>query len=44
MKLMLSVIFVNFSETHPLGGVLFENMVILELLKNRFNAGLANNL
>jgi len=31
-------------ETHPLRGALFENMVILELLKKRFNAGLDNNL
>lgn len=31
-------------ETHPLRGSLFENMVTLELLKNRYNAGLDNNL
>jgi predicted AAA+ superfamily ATPase len=31
-------------ETHPLRGALFENMVILELLKKRFNAGLDSNL
>ncbi len=31
-------------ETHPLRGSLFENMVVLELLKKRFNAGLDNNL
>ena len=31
-------------ETHPLRGALFENMVILELLKMQFNAGLDNNL
>jgi predicted AAA+ superfamily ATPase len=30
--------------THPLRGALFENMVTLELLKRRFNAGLDNNL
>ncbi|MCX6236318.1 MAG: ATP-binding protein [Bacteroidia bacterium] len=30
--------------THPLRGALFENMVILELLKKRFNAGLDSNL
>ena len=31
-------------ETHPLRGALFENLVILELLKARFNKGLDNNL
>jgi len=31
-------------ETHPLRGSLFENLVTLELLKNRYNAGLDNNL
>lgn len=31
-------------DTHPLRGALFENWVILELLKNRFNHGLRNNL
>jgi predicted AAA+ superfamily ATPase len=31
-------------ETHPLRGSLFENMVILELLKKRYNAGMDNNL
>jgi len=31
-------------ETHPLRGSLFENMVTLELLKKRYNAGLDNNL
>ncbi len=30
--------------THPLRGALFENMVTLELLKKRFNAGLDSNL
>jgi len=30
--------------THPLRGALFENMVIIELLKKRFNAGLDSNL
>lgn len=30
--------------THPLRGALFENWVIVELLKQRFNAGLRNNL
>lgn len=30
-------------ETHPLRGALFENMVLLELIKNRFNAGLDSN-
>jgi hypothetical protein len=29
---------------HPLRGALFENWVILELLKDRFNQGLRNNL
>ncbi|MDQ8209510.1 DUF4143 domain-containing protein [Coraliomargarita sp. SDUM461003] len=31
-------------DTHPLRGALFENWVILELLKGRFNLGLLNNL
>ncbi|GHS93882.1 ATPase [Bacteroidia bacterium] len=31
-------------ETHPLRGMLFENYVVLELLKNRYNAGKDNNL
>ncbi len=31
-------------ETHPLRGNLFENMVILEFLKNRFNQGKNSNL
>jgi len=30
--------------THPLRGALFENWVILEILKNRFNRGRSNNL
>lgn len=30
-------------KTHPLRGALFENMVLLELVKNRFNAGLDSN-
>lgn len=30
--------------THPLRGALFENMVVLELLKQRFNSGLDSNL
>jgi len=30
--------------SHPLRGSLFENMVVLELLKKRYNAGLNNNL
>ncbi len=30
--------------THPLRGHLFENMVVLELLKNRYNQGKSNNL
>ena len=30
--------------THPLRGALFENMVTIELLKKRFNAGLDSNL
>ena len=29
---------------HPLRGALFENFIITELLKNRLNAGLPNNL
>lgn len=31
-------------ETHPLRGSLFENLVLMELLKNRFNSGLDSNL
>ena len=31
-------------ETHPLRGALFENWVIVELLKGRFNRGLRSNL
>ena len=30
-------------ETHPLRGALFENMVLMELVKSRFNAGLSSN-
>jgi predicted AAA+ superfamily ATPase len=31
-------------ETHPLRGSLFDNLVVIELLKHRFNCGLDNNL
>lgn len=31
-------------ETHPLRGSLFENLVVIELLKHRFNCGMDNNL
>ena len=31
-------------KTHPLRGAIFENYVVLEFLKNRFNAGKTNNL
>ena len=31
-------------ETHPLRGQIFENMVVAEVLKHRFNHGLDNNL
>lgn len=31
-------------DLHPFKGSLFENMVIVELLKNRFNQGKSNNL
>ena len=31
-------------KTHPLRGVIFENYVVLEFLKNRFNTGKTNNL
>jgi predicted AAA+ superfamily ATPase len=34
----------NHLETHPLCGMLFENYVVLEFLKNRYNAGKDNNL
>ena len=30
--------------THPLRGHLFENMIVVELLKNRYNKGMSNNL
>jgi len=30
--------------SHPLRGMIFENFVILEFLKNRFNSGKSNNL
>lgn len=30
--------------THPLGGALFENMIVAEALKQRFNAGRTDNL
>jgi predicted AAA+ superfamily ATPase len=31
-------------KTHPLRGAIFENYVVLEFLKNRYNAGKPNNL
>jgi hypothetical protein len=31
-------------ETHPQRGALFENMVVIDLLKQRYNGGLDNNL
>jgi predicted AAA+ superfamily ATPase len=31
-------------KTHPLRGAIFENYVVLEFLKNRFNSGKTNNL
>jgi hypothetical protein len=31
-------------ETHPLRGSLFENLVVVDLLKKRYNAGMDNNL
>ncbi len=31
-------------KSHPLGGALFENMIVAEALKQRFNAGLPDNL
>lgn len=34
----------NHLQTHPLRGAIFENMVVLEFLKNRFNAGKLSNL
>jgi len=30
--------------THPLRGAIFENLVVLEFLKNRFNSGKDSNL
>jgi uncharacterized protein len=41
---LLGIENISHIETHPLRGALFENMVILELLKKRYNAGLDNNL
>lgn len=41
---LLGIENINHVSTHPLRGALFENMVILELLKKRFNAGLDSNL
>lgn len=34
----------NHLQTHPLRGAVFENMVVLEFLKNRFNVGKLSNL
>jgi len=34
----------NHLETHPLRGMLFENYVVLDFLKSRYNAGKDNNL
>lgn len=31
-------------KSHPLRGSLFENMIVIEVLKQRYNAGLLNNL
>lgn len=31
-------------ETHPLRGALYENMVVVDLLKKRYNSGMDNNL
>ncbi len=31
-------------ETHPLKGQLFENLIVIEILKHRYNKGLNNNL
>ena len=31
-------------DTHPVKGSLFENMIIVEMLKSRFNLGLADNI
>ncbi len=41
---LLGLSTISHVETHPLRGSLFENMVVLELLKKRYNAGLDNNL
>ena len=41
---LLGIENVRHVDTHPLRGALFENMVVLELLKKRYNAGLDNNL
>jgi hypothetical protein len=34
----------NHLQTHPLRGAIFENLVVLEFLKERFNAGKLSNL
>lgn len=34
----------NHISTHPLRGALFENMVVVDMLKKRYNAGMDNNL
>ena len=34
----------NYMEMHPFRGKIFENLIILEFLKRRFNAGKTNNL
>lgn len=34
----------NIKETHPLRGAIFENMVVCEMLKKRYNQGLKSNL
>jgi len=31
-------------KTHPLRGNLFENMIVMEILKQRYNKGLENNI
>lgn len=41
---LLGIENINHVSTHPLRGSLFENMIVLEFLKKRYNSGLDNNL
>ncbi len=41
---LLSINSAELMSTHPLRGQIFENFIVSELVKNRFNRGLASNL